>query len=200
MCSKQRWSASKSSIEILARLSIYMLPECTPNFSSLLKSYLTPRIIPETLLIVLLDWAEPWHWVRQLRNWIRFLKSVMTTLDSDCKEAIEENMNEWQLRRRGGGSLYDPAASGAAREGNINIPLSQGEWDEPLGLPICVVCHGVGSISIPDLKQRLTNELQIDKIDTLEREQSWKEEEFDFVLQYLRTILLKRNPSLSLPS
>ncbi|KAL9044091.1 MAG: hypothetical protein Q9214_002748 [Letrouitia sp. 1 TL-2023] len=102
----------------------------------------------------------------------------MKTLDSDCKEAIEENMNEWQLRRRGGGSLYDPAASGTAREGNINIPLSQGEWDEPLGLPMCVVCHG------------------IDKIDTLEKEQSWKEEEFDFVLQYLRTILLKHGASL----
>ena len=29
-------------------------------------------------------------------------------------------------------------------------------------------------------------------MDTLEVEQSWKEEEFDFVLQFLRTILMKR--------
>ena len=33
---------------------------------------------------------------------------------------------------------------------------------------------------------------QADKIDALEVEQSWKEEEFDFVLQFLRTILMKR--------
>lgn len=34
--------------------------------------------------------------------------------------------------------------------------------------------------------------MQADKIDTLEVEQNWKEEEFDFVLQFLRTILMKR--------
>jgi hypothetical protein len=34
-------------------------------------------------------------------------------------------------------------------------------------------------------------------METLERESAWKEEEFDFVLQTLRTILLKRNTSLS---
>lgn len=34
--------------------------------------------------------------------------------------------------------------------------------------------------------------LQADQIDTLEKEKAWKEEEFDFVLQSLRTILLKR--------
>lgn len=35
---------------------------------------------------------------------------------------------------------------------------------------------------------------QADKIESLEVEQSWKEEEFDFVLQFLRTILMKREP------
>ena len=33
---------------------------------------------------------------------------------------------------------------------------------------------------------------QADKIDALEAEHGWKEEEFDFVLQFLRTILMKR--------
>jgi len=33
---------------------------------------------------------------------------------------------------------------------------------------------------------------QSDKIEVLEKERSWKEEEFDFVLQFMRTILLKR--------
>lgn len=36
------------------------------------------------------------------------------------------------------------------------------------------------------------NNLQADKIEMLERERGWKEEEFDFVLQFLRTVLLKR--------
>lgn len=36
------------------------------------------------------------------------------------------------------------------------------------------------------------NNLQADRIEMLERERGWKEEEFDFVLQFLRTVLLKR--------
>jgi len=34
--------------------------------------------------------------------------------------------------------------------------------------------------------------IQADKIEMLERERGWKEEAFDFVLQFLRTVLLKR--------
>lgn len=36
------------------------------------------------------------------------------------------------------------------------------------------------------------NDVQSDQIENLEKERSWKEEEFDFILQFLRTILLKR--------
>jgi hypothetical protein len=31
-----------------------------------------------------------------------------------------------------------------------------------------------------------------DQMEKLERERAWREEEFDFVLQFLRTVLLKR--------
>jgi hypothetical protein len=54
------------------------------------------------------------------------------------------------------------------------LPLSQGEYDEPIGLPLVVVCQNV------------------DKMDLLEREMGYKEELFDFIQQFLRTILLKR--------
>jgi hypothetical protein len=43
-----------------------------------------------------------------------------------------------------------------------------------------------------DNLESLTDTGQSDQIETLERDRSWKEEEFDFVLQFLRTILLKR--------
>lgn len=36
---------------------------------------------------------------------------------------------------------------------------------------------------------------QSDKIDALEVEHGWKEEQFDFILQFLRTILMKRKHS-----
>lgn len=47
-------------------------------------------------------------------------------------------MRQWQQRKRGT-STYDAAGG----ESSVTLPLGQGEWDEPLGLPICVVCHNV---------------------------------------------------------
>lgn len=49
------------------------------------------------------------------------------------------HMKDWEQRRKGGS--YE--ASGGGSEGGISIPLGQGEWDEALGLPLCVVCHSV---------------------------------------------------------
>jgi hypothetical protein len=40
----------------------------------------------------------------------------------------------------------------------------------------------------------LTRFLQADKIEKLEKDHGWNEEQFDFILQFLRTILLKREP------
>ncbi|EAT89750.2 hypothetical protein SNOG_03019 [Parastagonospora nodorum SN15] len=92
-------------------------------------------------------------------------------LDTD-HEVLEENI---QLLQDKGRSL---GAEGTSSMEDVKIPLGPGEWDEPLGIPLCVVCQNA------------------DKIESLEKERGWKEEEFDFILQYLRTILLKHGSSL----
>jgi dynein light intermediate chain 1 len=86
---------------------------------------------------------------------------------------LEENIATLQDKgRNAGGSETSNALD------NVKVPLGRGEWDEPLGIPLCVVCQNA------------------DKIESLERERGWKDEEFDFILQYLRTILLKHGASL----
>ncbi|CAL8583625.1 hypothetical protein XPA_009246 [Xanthoria parietina] len=95
-------------------------------------------------------------------------------MDDECKVAAEDTMQEWQQRKRG--AAYEGGT--ATSDAGVHIPLGQGEWDEPLGLPLCVACHGT------------------EKIETLERDHGWREEEFDFSLQYLRTVLLKHGSSL----
>lgn len=86
----------------------------------------------------LLDWENPWTWVRQLRDWVRLLRSVLISLDDETKVVMEEVMTDWKDRRRG----LDP--SHVAGSGPVSsIPLGPGEWDEGLGVPTCVVCQGV---------------------------------------------------------
>ncbi|KAI9372581.1 dynein light intermediate chain-domain-containing protein [Aspergillus egyptiacus] len=162
--------------DTLARVSAYLLSEPSLSFAPLLKPLLTPQSIPETLVVILLDWSDPWTWIRRLREWVRLLRHVLISLDDETKLAMEENITEWRDRKR----AIDTAAAGQATSsgGPVTIPLGPGEWDEGLGIPLCVVCQGA------------------DKMEKLERDHGWHEEEFDFILQFLRTLLLKHGASL----
>lgn len=54
---------------------------------------------------------------------------------------MEEVMTEWKDKKRG----LDPnSTTGVTNSGGpVTIPLGPGEWDEGLGVPLCVVCQGV---------------------------------------------------------
>lgn len=129
-------------IDILARLSLYFLADPSVSFTPLLKPLLTPQTIPNTLIVILLDWSQPWLWLRQLRDWVRLLRTLLASLDDRCKKKMEEVMIGWRDRGRGITSL-DAGGGNVAAEGEVTLPLGPGEWDEALGLPLCVVCQNV---------------------------------------------------------
>jgi dynein light intermediate chain 1 len=54
---------------------------------------------------------------------------------------MEEVMIRWRDRGRGGNSLDGGTTN--ATEGDVSLPLGPGEWEEALGLPLCVVCQNV---------------------------------------------------------
>lgn len=158
--------------DTLARLSLYLLSTPSPSFTPLIKPYLNPRTLPNMLIVILLDWNHPWLWIRQLRDWIRVLRSLIISLDDASKLVLEENIETLKNKGR------NTTSEGNNSMEDVKMPLGPGEWDEPLGIPLCVVCQNA------------------DKIESLEKERGWKEAEFDFILQYLRTILLKHGSSL----
>jgi hypothetical protein len=51
---------------------------------------------------------------------------------------MHEVMTDWTDRKRGG-----EAAGGASSSNGTVLPPGPGEWDEGLGIPLCVVCQGV---------------------------------------------------------
>ncbi|KAF2665479.1 hypothetical protein BT63DRAFT_377307 [Microthyrium microscopicum] len=165
--------------DMLARLSIYTLSKPSPHFIPLLRPLFTPQTIPNMLLVILLDWSDPWTWLRQLRSWIRLLHSLLPSLPKDTVQAFEDNIIEWRDNKRNDSKDTETTADGAASlDADVALPLGPGEWDSPLGVPLCVVCQNSN------------------KIEVLEKEQGWRDTQFDFVQQFLRTILLKHGGSL----
>lgn len=53
-------------------------------------------------------------------------------------------MTDWRERRRGGRVTTDAGDGLAELKEDVFVPLGAGEWDEAVGLPICVVCQNVG--------------------------------------------------------
>ncbi|KAH6683722.1 dynein light intermediate chain [Plectosphaerella plurivora] len=165
--------------DTLARISLYMLSNPSESFPKLLQPLVTPESIPNTLVVILLDWSTPHLWMRQLRKWILFMRTVLQEADRECKAVMEEVMVGWRDRGRGGGSTnLDGTGTAAANDGDVALPLGPGEWEDALGLPLCVVCQNA------------------EKMELLEKSQGWKEADFDQVLQYIRTSLLRHGSSL----
>lgn len=124
-------------------MSLYLLSNPSPSFTSLVKPLLTPQTIPNTLIVILLDWSQPWLWMRQLREWVLLIRKVIGSLSLDCKDAMEEVMIGWKDRGRGGTTVNLDGTGAVPAEGDIALPLGPGEWEDGLGLPLCVVCQGV---------------------------------------------------------
>lgn len=61
-------------------------------------------------------------------------------------------MESWKGRGRGGGATnLDGTPSAAGSEGDSGLPQGPGEWADPLGLPLCVVCQNVSFFIIADI-------------------------------------------------
>ncbi|KAK6003899.1 hypothetical protein QM012_008749 [Aureobasidium pullulans] len=157
--------------DMVARLSLYTLTTPDKQYAPLLTRLLTPEAIPNTAAVILLDWAKPWDFIHTLRQWVRLLNHVTSSLDESAQAALQENMTTWQHRR-------DRDIATSMTDNHTPLPLGPGEHDDPLGLPLLVVCQNA------------------QHIESLEKERGYRESHFDYILQFLRTVLLKHGAGL----
>lgn len=144
-------SLTQPTTDILARVSLYLLSQPSDKFADLVAPLLTPEAIEHTALVILLDWNQPHLWLRQICQWVRFFRSVTKKLGDEEHFKMEEIMEAWKSRGRGGASVNldgTPSATAASGDGDSSLPLGPGEWTDALGLPLCVVCQNVSHIAI----------------------------------------------------
>jgi dynein light intermediate chain 1 len=75
---------------------------------------------------------------------VKLLRVLLVSLSPECKVKMEEVMIRWRDRGRGTTAL-DGSGSALPLEGAVSLPLGPGEWEDALGLPLCVVCQNVSS-------------------------------------------------------
>lgn len=77
------------------------------------------------------------------------LRDILQSLDASCMTVMEEVMISWRDRGRNGSSVNLDGTGAASGEGDTALPLGPSEWEDGLGLPLCVVCQNVRTESGP---------------------------------------------------
>ncbi|SCV67977.1 BQ2448_98 [Microbotryum intermedium] len=174
--------------DTVARIGIYQLPSHRPPHPSLLSLALSRSTLLDSLVVVVLDWESPNKFLRELEAWINVLTRVVEQAAArdtweavTARERVEahvRNYHEPTTITSVATSSVSASASTAAQAPDNDSPLPSGVLDQPLGLPLVIVCT------------------KSDQIDALEREMEFKEEQCDFVQQALRTVCLKYGAAL----
>ncbi|CAJ0828560.1 968_t:CDS:2 [Entrophospora sp. SA101] len=166
--------------DTLARLGIYQLAGSEDAYRPLLKFALNYKTLPDSLVVIVLDWTRPWTFIETLQRWIKFIESSIKDV---CSEGGTGSKSGWTK----GKAVVDELKESLERfiqkytepadPNNVTneLPLGPGTLTTNLGIPIVVVCT---------------------KSDYVEREFDYKEELFDFIQQSLRTICLKYGAAL----
>ncbi|KAI5477030.1 cytoplasmic dynein light intermediate chain 1 [Pseudohyphozyma bogoriensis] len=164
--------------ETVARLGAYQLPSPSPPYPSLLPLALSRSTLLDSLAVIVLDWERPWRFLKELRAWLGVLEGVLKGKGvaegwegQEARDRLEAHLRHYAEPPAGG-----TAASGTASASvlaDTDAPLPSGVLTDNPGLGLVIVCT------------------KADQINSLERDKDYKEEQFDYVQQTLRTIALK---------
>ncbi|KAG0379829.1 hypothetical protein BGX24_011428 [Mortierella sp. AD032] len=187
--------------ETVARLGIYQVAGSHKSYHALLKYCLNTKTIPESVIMIVLDWSKPWTFMETLQRWIKVLESALQqicqegavatatwtkgkALMDELQEKLARFLQEYtepQPHPSIGSAIFSESQTfslGSTDAQSVLLPLTDGCLTNNTGVPIVIVCT------------------KSDHINNLEREQDYQEETFDYIQQSLRTICLKYGASL----
>ncbi|GAA5899073.1 hypothetical protein JCM6882_004610 [Rhodosporidiobolus microsporus] len=181
--------------ETLARLSLFHLSHASPSpsppsSSSLLSLALNRATLLSSLVVIVLDWQNPWKWVEELEGWMAVVEERLRGLRSEGGAQGRETFEEVEGRERleafirayheppAASSSSIPAPATTTATYDPDAPLPPGTLTDNLGVGIVIVCT------------------KADQMNALEREREFTDEQFDYIQQTLRTIALRYGAAL----
>ncbi|KAJ3049472.1 hypothetical protein HK097_009531, partial [Rhizophlyctis rosea] len=178
------------SEDVVARVGLYNLSNDVA-YQSLLRFALNLDTLADSLVVLVLDWTKPWTFFDSLDRWLTFLERSVGVMVEQRTRLVEELRGKLECFIR---DYVEPAGDG--QEGStgaaipprpepstpsasqVVLPLSRGTLTNNLGIPLVIVAA------------------KSDATVNLERERDYKEDQFDFIQQSLRTVCLKYGAAL----
>jgi dynein light intermediate chain 1 len=77
------------------RVSVYTVPSSHKTYMSLLPHFLPPRsTLPNSAIVILLDWTRPWSFLEQLQTWLQWVERWAQGDGSRELEVVREESRE----------------------------------------------------------------------------------------------------------
>jgi dynein light intermediate chain 1 len=74
---------------------VYTVPSSAPSYTSLLPHFLPPRSsLPQTVVVIVLDWTRPWTFIEELETWIKWIENWAKGDGSRELEIVREESRE----------------------------------------------------------------------------------------------------------
>eukprot|EP00794_Sanderia_malayensis_P018742 gene18742-20631_t len=175
-----------------ARLNVWIM-DGDFYHKELLKYVITPEMIRNVFIVIAVDMSKPWTIMDNLEQWIRLIREHLHTLKMSAKDLndIEADLlnkfreyrepdeaEEEAKRSRSHAASATTSTTTTVEEDDVMLPLGETILSNNLGLPILVVTT------------------KSDAMSTLEKENNYKDEHFDFIQKHIRNFCLRYGAAL----
>lgn len=171
--------------EVMARMSIYTIPNSNKIYTDLIKLIINPETISDLLVVIQLDWDRPWSFIDDLSRWISWIEVHVSHLKGQNND-FDSLLQDLQLKLRRYLEKYTEPSSTSDNNSAV-AKLAMGLEDPPpldkytlthnhSSIPLLILCH---------------------KSDTIEKAQNinkdgWAtDDNIEWIQQVLRGIALK---------
>jgi len=178
-------SSPEADDDPVSRINVWQL-EGESAHKDLLQFAINENTISNCLVMIAIDFSQPWNLVESLNKWLDIIKkhiaSITDKMHLDEAEEIKRYLiYDFQQYTEPTGQITAPTKQLKKRkpiDEQSLLPLSEGVLTNNLGVPLVVVCT------------------KTDTTEMLEKEFAYKEAHFEFIQQYLRRICLSYGGSL----
>jgi len=177
-------NTNEADDEPVARLNLWQM-EGEPELKELLKFGLNPNSISNCVVVIALDFSQPWNLIESLNKWLAILQKHLSTVSlqlppgayNELKNSLTYDFQNYVEPSESAVPSKSHKKKRPVEESDL-LPFKEGTLTNNLGVPIVICC------------------CKTDYFSQLEKDYSYKESHFDYIQTTMRRIGLQYGASL----